>query len=65
YSSDLDHTRPHHHGGPTTDANLAALHRRHHKIKALPGTHVTQPRPGTLLWRTRTGDCYLVTPDEF
>lgn len=62
WSCDLDHTLPYHQGGATSAANLSALHRRHHRIKSTPGMRLTQPRPGTLLWRTRTGDLYLVTP---
>jgi hypothetical protein len=61
WSADLDHTIPYQHGGPTSAANLSALHRRHHRMKPLPGMHASQPRPGTLLWRTRTGDLYLVS----
>jgi len=65
WNCDLDHTVPYHLGGPTSAANLSALHRRHHRIKAIPGMRLTQPRPGTLLWRTRTGDLYLVTPSSW
>ena len=62
WNCDLDHTIPYHRGGQTRAANLSALHRRHHRIKAMPGIRLAQPSPGTLLWRVRTGDLYLVTP---
>ncbi|MCT9930856.1 HNH endonuclease [Planotetraspora sp. A-T 1434] len=63
WSADLDHTRAHERGGPTAYGNLAALHRRHHRIKgSVPGVHVEQVRPGQLLWRTRTGDTYHTRP---
>jgi hypothetical protein len=65
WAGDLDHTVPYDRGGPTAAGNLSALDRRHHRIKSLPGVRLDQPRPGTLIWTTRTGDIYLVTPEEF
>ncbi|WP_405143350.1 HNH endonuclease [Sphaerisporangium sp. NBC_01403] len=59
WSADVDHTRAYDQGGPTAYGNLAALHRRHHRIKGtVPGVHVHQSRPGRLVWLTRTGDIY-------
>ncbi|MEZ0073124.1 HNH endonuclease [Planotetraspora sp. GP83] len=60
----MDHTLARDKGGPTAYGNLAALHRRHHRIKGtVPGVRVRQIRPGRLLWRTRTGDTYITDTD--
>ncbi|HEY9468927.1 MAG TPA: HNH endonuclease signature motif containing protein, partial [Propionibacteriaceae bacterium] len=65
FGSDLDHTRPYHLGGPTKAGNLSALHRRHHRIKGLPGMWLIQYGPGRLMWRTRTGAVYLTQPPNY
>jgi hypothetical protein len=56
---DLDHTVPHERGGRTCLCNLAPLCRRHHKAKQAPGWRLQQPAPGTLIWTTPSGRCYL------
>jgi hypothetical protein len=63
WNSDLDHTRPHHAGGPTCTCNLGALCRTHHQLKQLPGWALTQPRPGTFTWTTPAGRTYTTQPD--
>jgi hypothetical protein len=65
FTADLDHTRPYDQGGQTRASNLSALHRRHHRIKALPGMTLTQYRPGHFMWRTRTGATYFVGPPDY
>jgi hypothetical protein len=45
-------------GGATADWNLGAGCRTAHRIKAMPGWHVTSPSPGTYTWTTPTGHTY-------
>jgi hypothetical protein len=45
-------------GGATADWNLAAGCRTAHRIKAMPGWHVTTPSPGSYTWTTPTGHTY-------
>ncbi|MBC6463795.1 DUF222 domain-containing protein, partial [Actinomadura sp. HBU206391] len=45
---DLDHTIPHHKGGPTCPCNLAALCRGHHLLKQHPDWTLIQLWPGVL-----------------
>ncbi len=58
---DLDHTIPWHQGGTTSYDNLAALCRKHHKLKTDGYWHYHQPEPGTLT--SLTGKTYTTTPD--
>ncbi|MFC4565614.1 HNH endonuclease signature motif containing protein, partial [Nocardiopsis mangrovi] len=62
---DVDHTVPHHLGGPTSAANLAALCRRHHRLKQHPGWKLSQPSPGTLVWRTPHHRTHTTVPDPY
>jgi hypothetical protein len=62
---DDDHTIPHHQGGRTCECNLYPLCRHHHKCKQDPGWHLTQPRPGALIWTAPSGRRYTVTPDPY
>ncbi|MFC4566099.1 HNH endonuclease signature motif containing protein, partial [Nocardiopsis mangrovi] len=62
---DADHTTPHHLGGPTSAANLAALCRRHHRLKQHPGWKLSQPSPGTLIWRTPHHRTHTTVPDPY
>ncbi|RNM13032.1 HNH endonuclease signature motif containing protein, partial [Nocardioides pocheonensis] len=48
---DKDHVVPWEHGGPTSSDNLAALCRRHHRLKTHGGWTYTRVEPGTYLWR--------------
>lgn len=60
---DLDHTRPWA-GGPTHPDNLGPLSRKVHRAKTHGGWQLSQPVPGTYLWRSPLGFHYLVTPSE-
>ncbi|MCT9932773.1 HNH endonuclease [Planotetraspora sp. A-T 1434] len=59
--SELDHTHQHGHGGPTTDRNLGAACAHDHDLRD-HGWRVIQPQPGHLIWISRTGHRYPVTP---
>ena len=64
---DLDHARPHGHGGSTCDCNVRPLCRRHHRLKTaglLTLTPSTDPHdpPGTWTYTTRTGRAYTAHP---
>ncbi len=65
WRTDLDHTIPWHKGGATCPCNLGGCCRTHHKIKALPGWHLAQPRPGTFRWTTPAGRTYSTEPDPY
>ncbi len=60
--SDLDHTRDAAFGGETSDANLAALCRRHHVLKHQTPWHVTQLGDGLLEWTSPSGRTYVDRP---
>jgi Domain of unknown function (DUF222) len=62
---DLDHRVPFDADagtGVTSDLNLSALCRAHHRLKQQPGWRLTGYRDGTLAWRTPTGHRYLRRP---
>ena len=59
---DCDHTVPHNRAGPTCPCNLAALCRRHHRVKTHGGWTYTTLEPGTYLWRSPHGYQYLRDP---
>lgn len=61
-SCDIDHTTPYDQGGLTCSCNLYPQCRRHHQLKQLPTWRLTQPRPGTLIWRTPAGLTYPAGP---
>jgi hypothetical protein len=56
---DCDHVTPHNKAGPTCPCNLAALCRRHHRLKTHGGWTYTPLDPGTYLWTTPHGHQYL------
>jgi hypothetical protein len=62
--TDLDHTIswP---AGPTAASNLAALCRRHHRLKHSPGWRVVLNGDGTMTWTTPTGRAYSSEPWYF
>lgn len=60
--SDLDHTVAWESGGSTTPANLGVLCRHCHGYKHSKGVRLSQPTPGTFVWRTRLGHTYTVGP---
>jgi hypothetical protein len=47
------------HGGPTSSDNLAALCRRHHRLKTHGGWTYTMVEPGTYLWHSPFGYSWL------
>jgi hypothetical protein len=63
---DLDHTVPYDDGGPTSADNLAALCRRHHRLKhhgdAVDPPVLKQGNNGRLHWRLPTGHTYDTRP---
>jgi hypothetical protein len=62
---DLDHTQPFDRGGRTCPCNLEPLCRRHHQAKQAPGWHLSQPRPGTLIWTAPHGRTYQTEPGRY
>jgi hypothetical protein len=64
WRSDLDHTTPYHHGGPTCPCNLGPLCRRHHQLKQQQHWTLTQTQPGTFRWKTPAGRSYTTTAHQ-
>ncbi|MBE0009807.1 HNH endonuclease [Arthrobacter sp. AET 35A] len=60
---ELDHTTPWSHGGKTSYSNLAALCKRHHKLKSEGYWHYRQPEPGMIIAISPAGETYLTRPD--
>ncbi|RNM13837.1 HNH endonuclease signature motif containing protein [Nocardioides pocheonensis] len=58
-SCDRDHIVPWESGGPTSSDNLAALCRRHHRLKTHSGWTYTMLTPGEYLWRSPHGHAWL------
>ena len=58
--TDLDHTIPWHHGGPTSPTNLGPLGRTGHRAKTHAGWRCRQTAPGHWLWRSPYGRDYEV-----
>jgi len=56
---DHDHTQPHDRGGATCTCNLAALCRRHHRLKTHSGWTYTALEAGTYLWTSPHGLAFL------
>jgi hypothetical protein len=56
-NADLDHTRDHAHGGPTTADDLGPACRHDHGLKHR-GWTLTQPTPGVFVWRSPLGCTY-------
>ena len=62
---DHDHTqewKPDDAGGPTSETNLAGLHRGHHNLKTAGFWDSDQQRDGTLVWTTATGRTVTTYP---
>ncbi|MGH3980049.1 MAG: HNH endonuclease signature motif containing protein, partial [Pseudonocardiaceae bacterium] len=62
---DLDHSIAHDPQagqGPTSDDNLNAKCRTHHRVKQAPGWSVTRHPDGCVTWRTPSGHEYTSTP---
>ena len=62
HRADLDHTRAHALGGPTSSWNLGAWCRHHHRAKHHGGWSVRQPAPGRFEIRTRAGIAATTAP---
>ncbi|WP_300017812.1 HNH endonuclease signature motif containing protein [Pseudonocardia sp.] len=62
--SDIDHTRDHVDGGPTTTANTGPVCAHDHDVKHRGGWRLTQPEPGRFVWRSPLGGEYA-TRGEF
>ncbi|WP_312883924.1 DUF222 domain-containing protein [Arthrobacter sp. CAN_C5] len=60
---ELDHTTPWSQGGKTSYGNLAALCKRHHKLKSDGYWHYRQPEPGMIIAISPMGETYLTRPD--
>jgi 5-methylcytosine-specific restriction endonuclease McrA len=56
---DKDHIVPWDQGGSTSSDNLAALCRRHHRLKTHGGWTYTMLEPGSYLWRSPHGHTWL------
>jgi hypothetical protein len=64
--ADLDHTIAFADGGPTSDRNLYAGCRHHHRGKThAPGWHVDQHDDGRITWTTPTGHSYTSHPHDY
>ena len=59
---DLDHT-VRHPDGPTSADNMAALCRRHHRMKHEAGWDVEHGEKATLTWRSPLGAVITTRPD--
>jgi hypothetical protein len=55
---DLDHVTPYDRGGSTSSDNLAALCRRHHRLKTFGGWSYTTSAPGRFTWTSPHGHRY-------
>ncbi len=62
--ADLDHTTAWQHGGQTADANLAALCRRHHRLKHESGWRVVQEPGGVMRWSSPAGHVLRTWPER-
>jgi len=51
--------------GPTSSANLAALCRRHHRLKHSPNWHADLHPDGTMTWTTPGGRTFTTYPWEY
>ncbi len=64
--ADLDHTVAYADGGSTSDRNLYAGCRHHHRGKThAPGWHVDQHDDGRITWTTPTGHSYTSHPHDY
>lgn len=57
---DLDHIRPFEAGGTTSADNLAALCRRHHRVKTFAGWTLALGADASVSWTSPAGRTYLV-----
>lgn len=62
--ADLDHTTAWERGGHTAEANLAALCRRHHRLKHESGWRVVQEPGGVMRWTSPAGHVLRTLPER-
>ncbi len=62
---DLDHIQPHSAGGPTSEKNMLALCRRHHRAKHEGGWTVQRAGGDTAVWASPTGRTYFDIPEPW
>jgi hypothetical protein len=62
---DMDHTLAYDKGGRTCPCGLGALCRLHHRVKQLPGWHLSQDARGYFTWTTPAGLTYRKEPHEY
>ena len=62
--ADLDHTTAWEHGGRTESAHLAALCRRHHRLKHESGWRVAPERGGVMRWTSPAGQVLRTWPER-
>ncbi|SFN12956.1 protein of unknown function [Pseudonocardia ammonioxydans] len=60
---DQDHTRDHHHGGPTVRGGLGPLCRHDHTLKTKGNWCLDQPEPGHFIWTSPLKRQYRVEPE--
>ncbi len=64
--ADLDHTVAYRDGGTTSEHNLYASCRHHHRMKThAPGWRVSQQRDGMITFTTPTGHRYTSRPHDY
>ena len=61
--SELDHTIPHTHDGPTHECNLCCLCVRHHVVKTAGLWKPEQLPDGRIIWRSPLGRVYVTEPE--
>ncbi len=65
-TADLDHTIPYQPDGTTSQHNLHASCRHHHRLKThATGWHVDQHPDSTITWTTPTGHIYTSQPHDY
>ena len=62
---DQDHTTAYHRGGRSCSCNLGGVCRSHHRLKQLPGWHLSQDAQGNFTWRTPAGLTYRKEPHRY
>ncbi|MGH3570899.1 MAG: DUF222 domain-containing protein [Pseudonocardiaceae bacterium] len=64
--ADLDHTTPYHPDGTTSEHNLHASCRHHHRLKThAPGWQIEQHLDDRITWTTPTGHSYTSHPHDY
>jgi hypothetical protein len=63
--AEIDHTQRHTDHGETSQANTAALCRKHNLLKERTTWKIEQEKPGTLTFTTPTGKTYTTAPDPY